>query len=114
MLNEQDTNYSWDTNSWIKNSHDKPMWQLWNKPLVVSENASQEFALLSNPKPINENQMFEMSLPSPQFVSSSPLVLPPPPMRICKNSFGQQQHLLFSVLVHIMVWVFRNGIRRCR
>ena len=114
MLNEQDTNYSWDTNSWIKNSHNKPMWQLWNKPLVASESASQEYSLLSNPKPINENQMFEMSLPSPHFVSSFPLVLPPPPMRICKNSFGQQQHLFFSVLAHIMVWVFRNGIRRCR
>ena len=40
MSHKQDTNYSWDTNSWIKNSHNQPKWQLWNKPLLASENVS--------------------------------------------------------------------------
>ena len=28
-------NYGWDTNSWIKNSHNKPMWQLEHTGQVV-------------------------------------------------------------------------------
>ena len=114
MSHKQDTNYSWDTNSWIKNSHNQPKWQLWNKPLLASENVSCENSSLSSSISSSENSQLDMYLPSLQYVSSSPLVLPPPPMRICKNSFGQQQHLLFSILAHVLIWICRLGMRKYR
>ena len=108
----QDTNYSWDTNSWIKNNDNKPMWQIWNKPIVTQENNDSEY--LSSSLQSEEKAYFEMNLPTVQYVSSSTLVLPPPPLRICKNSFGQQHHLLLSVFAHIVIWICRLGMRKYR
>ena len=108
----QDTNYSWDTNSWIKNNDNKPMWQIWNKPIVTQENKDSGY--LSSSSQSEEKSYFEMNLPAVQYVSSSTLVLPTPPLRICKNSFGQQHHLMLSVFAHFMVWICRLGIRKYR
>jgi hypothetical protein len=47
-------------------------------------------------------------------VTNSPLILPPPPVRICKNSFGQQQHLLFSLLTHLLIWICRVVVHKVR
>lgn len=110
----QDTNYSWDTNSWIKNNDNKPMWQIWNKHTVTQGDNDYEYLSLPNSSQSEEKANFEMNLPTVHYVSSSTLVLPPPPLRICKNSFGQQHHLLLSVFAHIMVWICRLGMRKYR
>ena len=112
---DQDTNYGWDTNSWIRNNNNTPMWKLWNKPVINSEsNAEKMSSFPTSLTQTFENENFETYLPSVQYVTSSPLILPSPPVRICKNSFGQQQHLLLSIVAHILVWICRLGIRRFR
>merc|ERR1719414_1111595 len=88
------------------------MWQMWNKPIVTQKNNDPDYLLNSSQS--EEETNFEMNLPTVQYVSSSTLVLPSPPVRICKNSFGQQHHLLLSVFAHFMVWICRLGMRKYR
>ena len=111
----QDTNYSWDTNSWIRNSHNTPTWKIWSNPVTSSEQSDQDMSSFATPsEPSFEDENVQTYFPLVQYVTSSNLVLPSPPVRICKNSFGQQQHLLFSVVAHILVWICRLGMRRFR
>lgn len=111
---EQDTDYSWDTNTWIKNNEAKPMWQLWNNPSAMNDINPEISVLPTSPTSFLENANTLKMPISTHVVSNSLLVLPPPPVRICKNSFGQQQHLVFSLVAHILIWICRVGVHKIR
>ena len=111
---DEDTNYNWDTNSWIRNSRDKPMWQLWSDSNQLGEINEEATALTDTSISSLEYSTILMMPLSMHSVTNSPLILPPPPVRICKNSFGQQQHLLISLLTHLLIWICRVVVNKVR
>ena len=111
---EEDTDYNWDTNSWIQNSRDKPAWQMWNRDISSDETNQETLSLTTSFMPSSHvSNILPMPL-SIHSITTSVLVLPPPPVRICKNSFGQQQHLVLSLVAHLLILVFRSGVNRLR
>ena len=45
---EENSNYNWDTNEWIKNNHGKPMWKLWSSATPLSQ-SNHELPALAIP-----------------------------------------------------------------
>ena len=112
---EEHANYSWDTNEWIKNNHGKPMWKLWSSttPLAGSNHELPDSAISSTSIFSGNSDDLDNHL-SVHTITDSPLILPTPPVRICKNSFGQQQHLIISLFVHLLIWVCRSVVHKVR
>jgi hypothetical protein len=112
---EDNTNYNWNTNEWIKNHHGKPMWKLCSTATRLAEsNYELSNSVISSTSVFSgTSDGFDNHL-SVHTVTDSPLILPPPPVRICKNSFGQQQHLIISLVVHLLIWVCRSVVLMIR
>ena len=112
---EEHANYSWDTNEWIKNNHGKPMWKLWSSatPLAGSNHELPDSSISSASIFSGTGDGIDNHL-SVHTITDSPLILPPPPVIICKNSFGQQQHLIISLILHLLIWVCRSVVHKVR
>ena len=111
---EADMDNGWDTSTWIKNNKGKPIWKLWNNPIAMDDINQEISVFTTSPTSFVENTNPLISPVSTHVVANSLLVLPPPPVRICKNSFGQQQHLVYSLLAHVLIWICRASILKIR
>ena len=111
---EQDTEYSWDTNKWINNNKGNPMWQIWSNPISPDDINEEIDVNPTLPTLFLENINVANGPISTHVLTDSQLLLPPSPVRICKNSFGHQKHLVLSLLAHILIWIIRVGIHKIR
>lgn len=91
------------------------MWKLWSSatPLAGSNHELPDSAISSTSTFSRTSDGLDGHL-SVHTITDSPLILPPPPVRICKNSFGQQQHLIISLFVHLLIWVCRSVVHKVR